>query len=382
MQILQPVQALFISVAKFIYCGWRSLLSQLTGAPPDLGCWLDDHPNVAGNLKWQDTFVTSAYDVPEAAKRPWSTWTAAWRSQLTSAFNWTWAWLRSPNAFQAPTDPFPYPPQNVSPGVTNNAGSPYVNVTEPDARELFMHWVALQLAVEISQRVPWSITAYDDVRLQSLFDSTAIMSRTGAGVYELGAGAPGHANFVHRKDNRGAALIGPPQYTLAFLGQNSLIGPTRRATIDRLLQWISDNCVHFYGAASYSVMEDHWQYRGIPPIPRTLEGTARTSTGEFQHWTAGCHGTVGLIRNVLRAVNIPVHIIRICDHGLVHFLTENVYLDHGDDPYNSTFRATGRPAGDLLIDAATFTAWFGATQDNHNYNCQNVGHQVDVLAGP
>ena len=62
-------------------------------------------------------------------------------------------------------------------------------------------------------------------------------------------------------------------------------------------------------------------------------------------------------------------------------MTENLYLDHGDDPYNLDFKSTGLPAVDLLIDEATYESWFGTDPDNHDTNCSYVGNQVKVLKG-
>ena len=115
-------------------------------------------------------------------------------------------------------------------------------------------------------------------------------------------------NYVKRKDNLGGSLIGPPRFTLAFLRNTNLIGPTRQATIASLLNWVRDNLVHFYGAATYETMEQHWQYRGCRRCHASCPVRIRPSLArsQFARWTAGCHGTTGFLRNVLRAVNIPV----------------------------------------------------------------------------
>ena len=136
------------------------------------------------------------------------------------------------------------------------------------------------------------------------------------------------------------------RYTLAFLRTANLVGASRTATVARLLDWAQDNLVHFYGDLDYGTAEQHWQYRGLPPITRIIEGTTSTRPGGaiFAHWTAGCHGTAGFLRNVLRVVNIPVELIRVCGHAQTHFLPEGTYLDHTDGLYDSTFAATGRPA--------------------------------------
>ena len=75
-----------------------------------------------------------------------------------------------------------------------------------------------------------------------------------------------------------------------------------------------------------------------------------------------------------------MQILRVCGHGQVRFLTEGTYLDHGDNPYNLGFKAAMRPASDLLIDDATYTAWFGTSLDNHETNCTNIGRRATELA--
>jgi hypothetical protein len=350
--------------------------------PPSLGCWLTAHPSVAAAIKWQFTFDTNAYDVPESAKKAWPRWSSAEKQALVRAFEDAWTWYKQPDPLNNLGESIPYPPINMN-DTSSDTGNPQVAVPASYAWDLYLRWIALNLLVEIDHLLPWSVLGYNEEQLQVLFDSAAIMSRRNDATYVIGSSNPAHPSFVKRKDNQGASLIAPPRYTYAFLTKNGLVGGTRLETINRVLQWVSDNLTHFYGASSYGNMAAHWQYRGIPPISRVIEGTMSTVTNSFAHWTAGCHGTTGLLRNVLRAANIPVHIVRICGHSLVYFMTEGLYLDHGDNPYNSTFRGTGLPASTLLIDETTYTAWFGSNMDNNDFNCPgNVGQQVNVLAGP
>jgi hypothetical protein len=306
------------------------------------------------------------------------------RADLGSAFAQAWTWLHDQgDPFHNLAETLQYPPTNIVPDGGNDTGSPYVKVSDPWSWDLFVRWIAWCLVVELSGWVPWSVKTYSAAQKQVLFDSAAMMSRDGGNVMQVGSGNPGHSNFVHRKDNRGGSLIAPPRYTAAFLELNGLRAATRLDTIGNLLNWARDHMAHFYGASTYANMEAHWQYRGIPPITRIIEGTTYTGLNQLAHWTAGCHGTTGFLRDVLRAVNIPVHIVRICGHSLAHFMTEGRYLDHGDNPYNSTFKATGLAGSALLIDEATYTAWFGANPDNHDEPaaCPNIGHQVQVLSG-
>lgn len=365
-------------------CWVIDLIRRFLGRPPSVSCWLKRHPDVANSIKWQFEFQSSAYDIPDTAKRAWPDWSTQEKAQLTLAFEEAWEWRQAQSGtYSASGEGLPYPPANLR-DTTNDNGGPWTGVSAAYAWDLFTRWVALELVVEIGHQVPWSVTSYDAEQLQVLFDSAALMSRLADDTFTVATGSPGHANYVKRKDNLGSSLIAPPRYTLAFLVNGNLLGATRLETIGNLLQWVSGNLVHFYGAFVYAEAEHHWQYRGNPPMTRIIEGTTNPAigpVGQFAHWTAGCHGTTGFLRNALRAANIPVHISTVCGHSQACFITEGVYLDHGDNPYNSTFKNTGQPASALLIDHATYVAWFGASTDNRNVGCDKIGHQVDVLAG-
>jgi hypothetical protein len=373
-------------VSSYIFSEQRRCLlldarRAIFGKPPSLSCWLSTHPNVAAALKWQFTFQTSAYDVPETAKRTWPSWSGSEQTELIAAFESAWNWLYASSPFTNLNETIVYPPANLA-DTSDPAGSPWVQISPAAARELYLRWLGLNFAVELGGHVPWSVTGYTAEQLQILFDSASFLSMSGGGNYNVCAGSPEHTNYVKRKDNLGGSLIAPPRFTLAFLRNSSLVGATRQATIANLLNWARDNLVHFFGAASYQTMEQHWQYRGLPPISRVISGTTSTfpnTTPAFARWTAGCHGTTGFLRNVLRAVNIPVQILRVCGHGQARFLTEGTYLDHGDNPYNLGFKAAMLPASDLLINDATYTAWFGTSLDNHETNCGNVGRRAMEL---
>ena len=368
---------------RLVLCALVSLFRKIFGRPPSVTCWLRRHPKVAWEIRWQFKFDTSAYDIPDSAKIAWTNWTSAEKQELQDAFDNAWNWYQSQSGTFSPAgEALAHPPVNQR-DTSNDNGSAWTSVAGGYARDLYICWIALQLVVEIGNHFPWSITTYNAEKLRVLFDSAAIMSRLSDGTYNIATGSPGHPNYIKRKDNLGSSLIAPPRYTYSFLINNALIGSNTLETIGKLLDWISANCAHYLGGFNYSNVEVHWQYRGNPPIQRIIEGTNNTSitVGQFNHWTAGCHGTTGLIRNVLRAANIPVAISTVCGHSQAVFLTENKYLDHGDNPYNQTFKATGLPAVDLLIDQATYVAWFGASTDNRSEGCEKIGHQVDVLAG-
>jgi hypothetical protein len=99
-----------------------------------------------------------------------------------------------------------------------------------------------------------------------------------------------------------------------------------------------------------------------------------------EHWTRGCWGTSGFLKEVLRAVNIPVDYVGVpnpaCSHATPHFLSEGLYLSHGDDPYISYWREGNTsvvpPMEDFLIDQTTYSSWF---EGDPNQACNNIGRR-------
>ena len=95
----------------------------------------------------------------------------------------------------------------------------------------------------------------------------------------------------------------------------------------------------------------------------------------LKNWTAGCYGTTDFLVWVMRTVNIPARrrqSLETCAHTMPHFPAENLYLSHGDDPYNSLSDANF-PALYLLITAPTWKKWF-ETGDQQT-SCDNVGRR-------
>jgi hypothetical protein len=87
-----------------------------------------------------------------------------------------------------------------------------------------------------------------------------------------------------------------------------------------------------------------------------------------QHYTEGCHGSTGFINAALRVLNIPTQPIWMCGHEQVYFMSEDLYLDHADDPYNGYVRASSAPSLLLLIDSATWRSRFGADETLNNWD--------------
>lgn len=137
-----------------IRCIYTSLIRRLLGRPPSVTCWLYRHPKVAWQVRWQFTFDTTAYDVPDTAKRPWIDWTAAEKQELQAAFDAAWTWFESQSGTFTPAgETQAHPPPNQK-DTSNDNGSPWTSVAGAYARELYIQWIALQLAAEIGNRVP------------------------------------------------------------------------------------------------------------------------------------------------------------------------------------------------------------------------------------
>jgi len=238
-----------------------------------------------------------------------------------------------------------------------------------DAWAYYKASVARSLAAEIGMELRWSVTGYTAQELAQLFDSREMfLWNTEHEGYRI--------DLVH-----GDITPAPPAFSWKFIRSNGLTGDSRFATLARVIDWCRANLKHFGGGADAANMEDIWQYRGRPPMVRVLTGTVvgRHPESGIGCWTAGCWGTVGLLRALLRAVNIPVKLVITANHAQPWFMADSMYLSHGDDPYNGLTKATPPiPAEEILIDQTTFNAWFGegvSEADRSN----NIGRRTREL---
>lgn len=316
--------------------------------------WLGNNPQVANAIVWRDAGVPRAYP----------SWTPSEKAELCDA---VWR-IRIGNWTRLSATP---------PIALNVYGSGELFAAELDkttAWQYFIGYVAQSIAAEQAGWLSWSVAGYSPAELELLFDSHSLFEWL-SGRQKYGV-LRDHGILLRH----GAAMPGDPVRTFDFLRSNGLIGPTTRHTIERLLEWCRSNLSHFYGGYDPANLNAHWQYQGWPPVERIISGATHPQYG-FAHWTAGCWGTVGFLRTVLRTANIPVLLEKRCDHALSHFVREALYLSHGDDPYNqlSMGNPPPFPAGTLLIDQATFDGWFGSALPDPTV-CNNVGRQTRELA--
>ena len=294
---------------------------------PDLADWIEAHPNVRNAIKWDNVYSSITYDEwPERAK-----------AELSDAFDL---------AVQLQTIPLADPPPNQI--VQGDNDRVRTLLKRDDAWPLYLAHVAHSLAVEIMGWVNWSVADYPPEQLDAIFDSRSMFHwNQDENAYEI--------HF----DRHGPAVPAPPALAYEFLVKFDVVADDHLSSIARLLDWCRWNMRHFLWIYEVGNMEDHWQYRGFTPASRLFEGTvfAKEQNIGRKHYTAGCHGTVGFLRAMLRTLNIPVGYHRAQLHGVPHFMSVNRYLSHGDDPYNMLSKSTEPfPAEDLLIEHSTFSA--------------------------
>ena len=314
-----------------------------------LDAWLNARLAIAASIVWEDA----------AGPHAWSSWSAGWKAELRQAFEI----VRSRGSISV-TD---VPPNQVT--LADN--QQVITVLSPsDAWAYFKASVAQSLAAEIGSHLPWSLQSYSPSQLAQLFDSREMFRWNASPVgYRI--------DSMH-----GHIVPAPPLRSYEFLGTSDLIGSTRLDTLANVVDWCRANLVHFSGNTAAANMEDQWQYRGFPPMSRVLAGTIQTSRPEFgaMHRTAGCWGTTGFLRALLRVVNIPVKLVTNAGHAQPWFMADSRYLSHGDDPYNALTKATPPiPAAQILIDQAKFNSWFGpgvSETDKSN----NIGRRTRELA--
>jgi len=326
-------------------------------AGPSPDAWLAAHPRVAAAIRWRSP--------GENVGRPHAEWPARDRQLLARhyAAALAQAWL-----------PLPDPPDNLATGEEEWDAAPSMLSSE-DARNLFMAWVGHALAVEAERRVPWSLDDLPDDQLADLLGSDAFFTprQDGRG-YMID-------NLLH-----GNATPAPPRVAWTFLAGNRLVRETPAATVTAVCEWgrrLCHYCV-YPGISNLDNNYRHWGYRGKPPVSAMMAGTALREVGghpaetEVRHYVAGCHGTAGFLRGVLRAVNIPAREVSFGGHATVVFPSCGLALSHGDDLYTQT--VTEAPIGEILISADTWEHWFGRNRSEEELRRDNIGRRPVELA--
>ena len=319
--------------------------------------WLLTHPAVGYHMVWNEAGRPLTYSV----------WPPGMAERLRALYDQVRAG-RLPGAAADPPPNVWHARPGDDPAALHTAFAPDV------AREMYLATVAHALALEVDRRVPWSLADLNADELDALLAATSMFWwNADQGAYEI-------SEFDH-----GWAVPAPPQVAWRFLREQRLLRGTRLETITALLGW-ARGLTHVAGPVSRDNFTDHWGYAGDMPVSRALAGTRYTGTAfrtlpgydTVRHYTAGCHGTVGLLVSVLRAANIPARTRSVGSdataHGTALFLSEDRALSHGDDPYNPL--AADAAPSDLLIDLETYDTWLGPRSKDPG---RNIGRQALTL---
>jgi hypothetical protein len=318
----------------------------------ELRKYLAQNPAVANAIKWSSQ--------AEPAWQPYPMWSSAQKAQLAAVY---WQIRKNQFAGLSATPNTTYSSTGTWEGVTAGVG---LGVDDATAWKYFLAYVAQSLVVEIAGLVPWSLRNYSSGQLNYLL--------TALGLYAYSSNANTYLLS-------GAATPGDPTRIYQFLAGNSFIMTSRRSTIGRLVDWCRTNMRHSSGSINPAAAQAYWQYNGYPPVERVISGTTHSQAG-FAHWTFGCSGTTAFLSSVLRTLNIPVADVPVGGHSAPYFMSENLYLSHGDDPYDGLLITTPPiPIDELFIDRVTYDSWFDSNlpaqvrQDNVGRRCSELAVQ-------
>jgi hypothetical protein len=338
----------------------------------DLATWLNAHPAIAAAIKWQFKAATGpmgAYQAPaDTDKITWANWSASQQTDLNQAYLDLVTWINqgapqvTMTAGALGQTTLTDQPWNTHASANDPNSSTIESVDPAYMWKLYIAHVAFSLMLETSHQVPWSVTDYPDATLKWIFDSATLGWLNGSSPNMFMVGTYDQAGFPPlRTNNRPRTSFADPRWTYPWLKQAGIIGSTRLATIGNTLDWMRHNLTHFFGSESIGTDLAIWQYNGFSPLSQIANGTIDSNNPSYgvTHWTAGCHGSTGFTNAALRVLNIPVEPIWVCGHELMYFMSEDKYLDHGDDPYNGVVRASGSSSLLLLIDSATWRSRFG-----------------------
>lgn len=221
--------------------------------------------------------------------------------------------------------------------------------SESNAWRIWVGHVAFILAGELGNWYRWSLRTYDEEQLRSLLDSRFYFYRSsiydfddifyllhggGIGTLNTGEVSPeeAHVIFNHLRDmSQGSTASG---------GRGHGIASIDYWTVDNLLSYVRDRLAHFTGDLSNANYQRIWGYYGLPPVSAMMKRVVDDGAHPTAAWqyTAGCHGTAGFVKAMLRVANIPVDIFVHQGHAIPKFPTVGVYITHGDDPYDRLWR--------------------------------------------
>lgn len=339
---------------------WKSLI-KLKFPPPSLDDWLAQRPALRAALVWERPPPQGSFVATPVA---WQDWNTDERLRLKQAFSQAWA-----DALPIASTPF----VNQFPPPANEY--PRTCLSVADAASQYFETAAACLAFEARLPVgsPRSLSTADAETLAHFFDSRSLFA------YQS---FPGNCYGLNER-----FLPARPGYVLQWLKTLAL---PANATIRQCVDAVVGYCgqfFHFAGAPDAAHYQAHWHYLGGCPMVRVIEKTVPDPVPENisplqepRHYTGGCFGTTSFLEHALRVLNIRVKREIVVGHTLPHFTQIGMYLSHGDDPYGLKNNMSVAPDA-LLIDQATFDAWFGPGVADAERE-HNIGRRARELFSP
>lgn len=306
----------------------------------DILNWLDVHPAVAAHLNWQ---------ADESTLLNYRDWSPAMKADLAAMAERV---RQKADCGIADPPPLFYAPEPEK--VTTTTLYP------ADAWAIYRAHVAQSIIADAFGYVGWRLDDAGSGKLRFLFDSRSFFAFAGDHFV---------VNYEH-----GGVTLGDPLFVFNFLKRHNLIGADQRETIERVLDWGRDSLFHYGRISTDTSAFQTWmrcfQYPAYPPVRVVLTGVYDPRVNGMRHWSAGCHGTGGLLMAVLRVVNIHAGQeagARTGGHNLATFPEINAFLSHSDEVYSTINKTWPRlPIGKILLDYDRFDELFAPELNGAN----------------
>ena len=313
--------------------------------------WLETKTKISHAIFWEDKSSTAI---------PFNEWSTGKKDDLIKTIHS----LLKGKTLSLPQEP----PLKIRPKPYQNA---VTTLSEKWAWEYYISYISHSLAIEYQKTLPWSLEDLSHENLLLILDSRSMF------VYDRSLDS-----YKISVEHLGHVTPDDPVKSYNFLNSLKPSPKARLQTIKNLLNWSRTNLLHDIGMGDSKGVFAKWQYYGSPPVSKMIEGTINTEYPELgkAHQARACWGAVGFLRAVLRTQNIPAKLVKRCGHALIYFPTENLYLSHGDDIYNSFAKAEPPiDISELFIDSKTFKEWFGEGFESTTH-CENVGRRMSEIA--
>lgn len=332
----------------------------------NINAWLLSNADVAETLIWYEE---------GSGWIPWEQWSSGLKGLLQDAYQFA----LNGNSI-APITPLE---NHVVRELTE---APATILSFEDSRNLFFSQIAWSILLDAQNLVPWKLSDLNSADLSLIFDGRQYFDEKEGCTFPNGTLDSNHkwCTFMGLKIKSNSIIPAPGHWTYGLLLANNLIGSTRKSTISRVCEWISDNYAHMTGPNKEQNMLDLYGSKGLPSLINMIEAEPFIP-GKDKKPMYACWGATQFLKILLAQVNIPVeHFVATPGHRLPYFTSEGLALSHGDDLYNGHFRNSSTfpvfiPFDEVFITEEKFIAWFGP-QTTKDERGKNIGRRMDELS--